>query len=102
MNEPTIVDGENTTPPATVTVNMPAGYYDVEDINNLLHNTMTTNLHYYQRFYNKLCQSSLSDEGNLYINARLIHNFYMFVVENNLFFYYYRHLYFSFYNIIII
>lgn len=53
VNEPTIVGGENTTPPATVTVNVPVGYYDVEDINSLLHNTMTTNLHYYQRLDNK-------------------------------------------------
>ena len=55
VNEPTIVVDPDTsietdtTPPATVTVNVPVGYYDVEDLNNLLHNTMIANRHYYQR-----------------------------------------------------
>ena len=53
VNEPTIVDNADTTPPATVTVNMPVGYYDVEDINTLLHNTMIANRHYYQRLDNR-------------------------------------------------
>jgi len=53
VNEPTIVDGLNTTPPDTVTVDVPTGYYDISDLNNLLHNTMTANLHYYQRLENK-------------------------------------------------
>ena len=58
VNQPTIVtDPEtnietNTTPPVTVTVTVPVGYYDVEDINNLLHNTMISNRHYYQRIDN--------------------------------------------------
>jgi len=59
VNQPTIVvDPEtsvetNTTPPATVTVTVPVGYYDTEDLNNLLHNTMIANRHYYQRENNQ-------------------------------------------------
>ena len=43
----------NATPPATVTVNIPAGYYNINDINNILHNTMTANRHYYRRLNNQ-------------------------------------------------
>lgn len=53
INKPTIVDNVDTTPPATVTITVPVGYYDVEDINALLRNTMIANRHYYQRLDNK-------------------------------------------------
>jgi hypothetical protein len=52
VNEPTIVDGANTTLPDTVTVNVPAGYYNIIDINNVLHSTMIANHHYYRHFDN--------------------------------------------------
>lgn len=52
VNEPTIVDDENTTPPATVTVTVPAGYYNINDINDVLHNTMIANNHYYRQLDN--------------------------------------------------
>lgn len=59
VNQPTIVVDPvtsaqtNITPPATVTVTVPVGYYDTEDLNNLLHNTMIANRHYYQRENNQ-------------------------------------------------
>ena len=43
----------NSTPPAIVTVNVPAGYYNINDINDILHNTMTANRHYYRRLNNQ-------------------------------------------------
>ena len=49
INEPTIDgNGNNTTPPATVLVTVPPGYYDITDINTVLHNTMIANAHYYR------------------------------------------------------
>lgn len=53
VNEPTIVENVNTTLPAIVEVTVPVGYYDVSDLNNLLHNTMIENLHYYRRLDNQ-------------------------------------------------
>jgi hypothetical protein len=35
------------------TVNIPAGYYNIEEINNILKNTMTTNYHYYENINSK-------------------------------------------------
>ena len=52
VNKQTIVDGVNTTIPDTVTVTVPSGYYDITDINTVLYNTMTANLHYYRRIDN--------------------------------------------------
>jgi hypothetical protein len=52
VNEPTIVNTVNTTPPATVTVTVPAGYYNINDINDLLHNDMIKNAHYYREIDN--------------------------------------------------
>jgi hypothetical protein len=52
VNEPTIVSMVNTTPPATVTVTVPIGYYNIDDINDVLHNTMIANNHYYRRLDN--------------------------------------------------
>ncbi len=52
VNEPTIVDDVNTTPPETVTVAVPAGYYNINDINDVLHNTMVANHHYYRQLDN--------------------------------------------------
>jgi hypothetical protein len=52
VREPTIVNSVNTTPPATVTVAVPAGYYNINDINDVLHNTMIANAHYYRRLDN--------------------------------------------------
>ena len=52
VNQPTIVNSVNTTPPETVTVNVPAGYYNINDINDVLHNTMIANNHYYRRLDN--------------------------------------------------
>ena len=52
VNKPTIVNTVNTTPPATVTVTVPAGYYNINDINYVLHNTMIANTHYYRRLDN--------------------------------------------------
>ena len=52
VNQPTIVDGVNTTPPASATVTIPVGYYTMDGINTILHNTMIANRHYYTRFNN--------------------------------------------------
>ena len=40
------------TSPATVDVTVPAGYYNIIDINNVLHSTMIANNHYYRHFDN--------------------------------------------------
>jgi hypothetical protein len=53
VNQPTIVNNANTTLPATVDVTLPAGYYNINDINNALHNTMIANHHYYRRVDNQ-------------------------------------------------
>ena len=42
----------NTTTPATVTVTVPAGYYNIDDINDVLHNAMIANNHYYRQLDN--------------------------------------------------
>lgn len=42
----------NTTTPATVVVDVPAGYYNINDINNVLHNAMIANNHYYRQLDN--------------------------------------------------
>lgn len=52
LNEPTMDGLVNTTPPDTVTVNVPAGYYNINDINDVLHNTMIANAHYYRQLDN--------------------------------------------------
>jgi len=52
VNQPNMVSTVNTTPPAQVTVNVPAGYYNINDINDVLHNTMIANSHYYRRLDN--------------------------------------------------
>lgn len=52
VNEPTIEDDENVTPPETVTVTVPAGYYNINDINDVLHNTMIASSHYYRQLDN--------------------------------------------------
>ena len=52
VNEPTIVDDVNTTLPVTETVTVPAGYYNINDINDVLHNTMIANNHYYRQLDN--------------------------------------------------
>lgn len=52
VNEMTYVEGIDQTPPAIVTVNVPSGYYNIIDLNHLLHNTMTENRHYYRRLDN--------------------------------------------------
>ena len=52
VREPTIVNTFNTTPPATGTVTVPAGYYNINDINDVLHNTMIANNHYYRQLDN--------------------------------------------------
>jgi hypothetical protein len=43
----------NTTTLDPVTVTVPAGYYNINDINNLLHNTMIANAHYYRHLDNQ-------------------------------------------------
>lgn len=53
VNQPTVVDDVNTTPPTTVTVNVPAGYYNINDINDVLHNAMIVNNHYYRELDNQ-------------------------------------------------
>jgi hypothetical protein len=53
VNQPTIVSGNNTTPPATATVTIPVGYYTMDGINTILHNTMIENLHYYTALNSK-------------------------------------------------
>lgn len=52
VNEPTMDGIVNTTPPETVTVTVPAGYYNINDINDVLHNTMIANNHYYRQLDN--------------------------------------------------
>lgn len=42
----------NTTTPATVTVTVPSGYYNIDDINDVLHNAMIANNHYYRQLDN--------------------------------------------------
>jgi hypothetical protein len=42
----------NTTPLPPVTVTVPAGYYNIDDINAVLHNTMISNHHYYRHIDN--------------------------------------------------
>lgn len=52
VNEPTMDGLVNTTPPVTATVTVPAGYYNINDINDVLHNTMIANAHYYRQLDN--------------------------------------------------
>jgi hypothetical protein len=52
VNEPIIVDDVNTALPVTETVTVPAGYYNINDINDVLQNTMIANDHYYRRLDN--------------------------------------------------
>ena len=52
VNQPTIVNTVNTTPPATVTVTVPAGYYNINDVNDVLRNAMIANTHYYRKLDN--------------------------------------------------
>ena len=52
VNQPNIVNDVNATPPVQVTVTVPIGYYDINDINGVLHNTMIANDHYYRRLDN--------------------------------------------------
>lgn len=42
----------NTTTPATATVTVPSGYYNIDDINDVLHNAMIANNHYYRQLDN--------------------------------------------------
>jgi len=56
INEPTYALDEqgdpttvNLTEPAIATVDVPVGYYTIDELNQVLHNTMIANLHYYRR-----------------------------------------------------
>ena len=69
VNQPNIVAGVNTTLPATATVTVPAGYYNINDINDVLHNTMIANAHYYRHIDNQskifLLEFALNNSTNL-------------------------------------
>jgi len=53
VNQPTMDGIVNTTLPATATVTVPAGYYNINDINDVLHNAMIANDHYYRELDNQ-------------------------------------------------
>ena len=55
-----------TDPPATATVTIPVGYYTIDDLNNILYNTMIANDHYYFRNNNntKVCLMSFALNGS--------------------------------------
>jgi hypothetical protein len=59
----------NTTTRDPVTVTVPAGYYNINDINDVLHNTMIANAHYYRHIDNQskifLLEFALNNSTNL-------------------------------------